>query len=131
MNGYILDTHYLIWVMKEPEKINQDTLRLIRNTQNNLLISLVSLWEIAIKQKIGKLNMIDSIDNFKKDVIDCGFNWLRIEDKHIYTTLEIPLLQEHRDPFDRLLIAQAKTEGLIIITDDSKFSLYNDINVLN
>ena len=131
MKQYLLDTHYLIWAMKEPGYINAKIQQIMQEATNNISISLASLWEIAIKQKIGKLEMLDSLDNFKQDVSNCGFEWLQIKDKHLFATLEIPLLPNHRDPFDRLLIAQAKTENLTIITDDPKFNLYENIEVLS
>jgi len=127
MKKYLLDTHYLIWAMKNPDRIKKEIVNIIENTQNVIFISQVSLWEIAIKQKIGKLEILDTLDLFKIDVELIGFVWLKIKDKHIFETLEIPLFENHRDPFDRLLIAQAKIENLTLISDDAKFDLYLEI----
>jgi len=127
MKKYLLDTHYLIWAMKNPDRIKKEIVNIIENTQNVIFISQVSLWEIAIKQKIGKLEILDTLDLFKIDVELIGFVWLKIKDKHIFETLEIPLFENHRDPFDRLLIAQAKIENLTLISDDAKFDLYPEI----
>ncbi len=127
MKKYLLDTHYLIWVMKNPDKIKKEILEVIENIQNIIYVSQVSLWEIAIKQKIGKLEILDRLENFWVAVEENQFIWLKIKDNHIFETLEIPLFDNHRDPFDRLLIAQAKIENLTLISDDTKFDLYPEI----
>jgi len=127
---YLLDTHFLIWVMNTPKNISKKTIEIIKNKGNKVFVSQVSLWEIAIKQKIGKLEFLDSLESFKEDIENAGFEYLRIDDAHIFETLKIELKSEHKDPFDRLLIAQAKTENLVLITDDQKFKLYNEIEII-
>ncbi len=131
MQKYIIDTHYLIWAMKDPTKISSSTLHILEDPNNTIYVSLVSLWEIAIKQKIGKIQIFDSLENFKTDVEDIGITWLPILDTHIFATMQLELHPTHKDPFDRLIISQAKQENLTIITDDSKFNLYSEINLLN
>ncbi len=91
---------------------------------------MASLWEIAIKQKIGKIEFFDNLENFKKDVESINIVWLPILDNHIYSTLNLTMYPEHKDPFDRLIIAQAKFENFILITNDDKFLLYKEIEVL-
>ena len=130
MKKYLLDTHYLIWAMKTPDKLKTGVRKIIEDTKNPIYVSQVSLWEIAIKQKIGKLEILDKLENFKIEIEKTGFIWLKIEDKHIFETLEIQAFENHKDPFDRLLIAQAKIENLTIITDDEKFRLYSEIEIL-
>ncbi len=130
MKKYLLDTHYILWAMKNPENITKPILEIIENPENVIYVSRASLWEIAIKLKIGKLEILDSLRNFRNDVGDNNFIWLTIEDEHIFETLEIPLMPNHRDPFDRLILAQAKSEQLILITDDQKFKQYSDIEVI-
>ncbi len=130
MQKFIIDTHYLIWAMKDPTKISPKALNIIENINNTIYVSLASLWEIAIKQKIGKIQLLDSLENFKADVEEIGIIWLPILDKHIFATTQLELHQTHKDPFDRLIISQAKQENLTIITDDSKFNLYSDIDLL-
>jgi len=114
-NRYLLDTHYLIWIMKNPHNIKNEVIKIIENKDNIIFVCQVSLWEIAIKQKIGKIELLDSLENFKKDIIKNDFVWLNIKDAHIFETLNLQLFEAHRDPFDRMIIAQAKTENLIII----------------
>jgi len=129
-NRYLLDTHYLIWIMKNPHNIKNEVIKIIENKDNIIFVSQVSLWEIAIKQKIGKIELLDSLENFKKDIIKNDFVWLNIKDAHIFETLNLQLFEAHRDPFDRMIIAQAKIENLIIISDDAKFKLYDEIIIV-
>jgi len=131
MQKFLIDTHYLIWAMKNPEKISKKALEIIEDKNNEVFVSLVSLWEIAIKQKIGKIELLDNLKNFKKDVEQIGFIWLPILDIHIFTTMQLQLHQAHKDPFDRLIISQAIQENLTIITDDKKFNLYSEIKSFN
>ena len=130
MQKFIIDTHYLIWAMKDPTKISKKALNIIENPNNKIYVSLASLWEIAIKQKIGKIQLLASLENFKADVEKIGIVWLPILDTHIFATMQLQLHQTHKDPFDRLIISQAKQEDLTIITDDGKFNLYPEIKLL-
>ncbi len=95
--------------------------------QNEIFVSDISIWEIAIKMKIGKLNFEMSIKKLCEHITNLKFNWLKINKNHIIETLNLPL--HHRDPFDRILIASAKLENLTIITKDRNFDKY-DIDIL-
>lgn len=75
--------------------------------------------------------MNDSLKNFRDELDSNNFLWLPIEDEHIFETLDLPLFPEHRDPFDRLIIAQAIKENLILISDDQKFKSYPNLNLLS
>lgn len=118
----LLDTQIIIWIEQDrdriPEAIKQE-IALSRETY----FSAVSVWEMAIKMKTGKLVLKQTlslfIENFKQ-----GYKalYMPISLSHIYKTLELPL--HHNDPFDRLLIAQALTEDMPIISSDSKFDAY-------
>jgi PIN domain nuclease of toxin-antitoxin system len=92
------------------------------------MVSEVSLLEIAIKQKIGRLpNLTLSIDDLTTQLLADGFTLLPIERRHISTYERIPLFADHRDPFDRLLLATALSDNLMIISADEKFLLYKDM----
>jgi len=131
MKNYLLDTHIVLWMMQNPEKLPDNINSILINTQNNIYISKASLWEIAIKLRIGKLQMTDTLINFRDELDSNNFLWLPIEDEHIFETLDLPLFPEHRDPFDRLIIAQAIKENLILISDDQKFKSYPNLNLLS
>lgn len=123
---YLLDTHCLIWFQENNSQIPQTVMKEIQNPDNAILFSQISLFEIAIKQKIGKLlSFSASTNDIYEQAIKDDFSFLPIQNKHIEAYQNIPLLPDHRDPFDRLLIATASTDNLIIITADKNFSLYS------
>jgi len=124
---YLIDTHILLWLMLEPHKLSKKVKNVFQNIDNTLYISKISLWEIAIKMKIGKLDIKMNFGNIFDILKENDLLLLALDDKHIAGTLILPL--HHRDPFDRMLIAQAKTENYTIITKYQNFSKY-DVDVL-
>ncbi len=116
----LLDTHILLWTVFEPHKLSPTAKEAITNTQNLVCISIASLWEIAIKRSIGRLDIPDAFfDVVQKN---SGFDVLLIQPNHITHYLTLPL--HHRDPFDRMLVAQAKAEQLICVTADEALTHY-------
>lgn len=125
---FLLDTHSLLWWQGNANHLSNKTLELISSPESEIYFSQISLYEIAIKQKLGKLSeMVATILEIHNQAVDDGFKELRIENSHIMNYSLVPLFQEHRDPFDRLLIAQAVSQNLPIITIDPKFNLYSNI----
>ena len=124
---FLLDTHCLLWFQEDNPKIPVHVMKEIRDSRNDIFFSQVSLYEIAIKQKIGKLPDFKSETNtiYKQGLKD-GFIFLTISNQHIDAYQKLPLIEKHRDPFDRLLIATAHTENAIVLTVDSNFNLYPD-----
>jgi PIN domain nuclease of toxin-antitoxin system len=120
--AFLLDTQIIIWIEEDPAKISP-TAHSILETHEDVYFSKASVWEMAIKVKTGKLNISQPlpafIGNFRKDY---KFNLLDISLSHIFAIVNQPL--HHRDPFDRLLIAQSLTEGFAIISSDSAFDAY-------
>ena len=120
---YLIDTQILIWAMINPEKLSKQTIEILKN--NNIFISQISLFEIAIKQKIGKLpDFTLSINALVELMNQNSFNIFPITTQHIETYHAIPLLENHRDPFDRLLLAIAMSENMPIISADANFVHY-------
>ena len=117
----LIDTHILLWALYKSEKLSSNTIELLNDENNLKYISLVSIWEIEIKNSIGKLEYNSS--DVLKDAESAGFKVLDIKKTHIFglETLE----HIHNDPFDRLLISQADVEGFKFITNDSKIVKYN------
>jgi len=100
----------------------------IQNQNNIILFSQVSLFEISIKQKVGKLpGFYATIEEIYNQGVNDGFTFLPIKNQHLYNYNKIPLFDAHRDPFDRLLIATAISENATIISSDKKFNLYADL----
>ena len=122
---YLLDTHALIWYQEDNSLVPPMIVTEIKSLENRVLFSQVSLIEIAIKQKIGKLpDFKASIEMIHEQALDDGFEFLPIHNRHIANYHRVPWFSEHRDPFDRLLIGTAGAEGACILTADRDFSRY-------
>ena len=121
---YLLDTHALIWWLENNPRLDSNAMTEIASPNNIVFVSAASTWEIAIKKAIGKL---DSPEDLIEQIAKNKFRSLPI---NVEETLIVETLPpHHQDPFDRILIAQAKLFGLTIITRDRKFNFY-DVNLL-
>ena len=116
--NYVIDTHVLLWWLSDSPLLSSQCRDILR--YKPVWCSVVSLWEIAIKQQIGKISVPDT---FFKDVKGQGFIWLEVQFNHIDALQRLPFHQ--KDPFDRMLVAQAHTEALVLITADKNISRYN------
>jgi PIN domain nuclease of toxin-antitoxin system len=121
---FLLDTHCLLWTVFEPDKLSTEAQEIIVDHNNIICVSLISLWEISIKQNIGRL---DIPKEFFEVVNEGGFEILPLTMDQIKKYRTLPL--HHRDPFDRMLIIQARQQKLIFITRDSEISKY-DIEIV-
>ena len=120
---YLLDTHILLWFITEGEELSDRARRLILDSSSEILLSIASLWEIAIKVNIGKLALDKSFNQLFPDELD--FHGIEILDITIDNLVQLTALPlHHRDPFDRLIIAQALVESLPIIGVDEIFDTY-------
>lgn len=115
----LLDTHALLWWDGKPELLGEAVRAAMRDSNNTVFVSVASLWEIAIKQKRGKLPFSGSPT---ATIAQYGFLPLPISPEHAERAGGLPLL--HSDPFDRMLVAQAQSEGMTLVTVDSKIRLY-------
>jgi PIN domain nuclease of toxin-antitoxin system len=119
----LVDTHTFIWDLLSDHRSSRVAKEMLRSNQHELVFSLVSLWEIAIKIKIGKLNAIgSSVAYIRDEMKDYGMELLPIRYEHILQLEALP--PHHSDPFDRLLVAQAVAESLPILTGDQKLQSY-------
>jgi PIN domain nuclease of toxin-antitoxin system len=114
----LLDTHILLWHLTDNPKLSHTNSQLIEDPQHQKFFSMASLWEIAIKSSLGKLQIQQPIDM----IVPLEVIILEIRLHHVKLIQELPF--HHRDPFDRLLIAQAISEPLVIMTDDEWFGNY-------
>jgi PIN domain nuclease of toxin-antitoxin system len=115
----LLDTHALIWALGEPSKLASESRGLIEDPSNEIFVSAASLWEIAIKVDSGKLSVPDDLE---RAIFAVGFQPLEIRFPHVRRLRSLPSL--HRDPFDRILVAQAMHEDLAIATRDRRIPSY-------
>lgn len=120
--NYLLDTHTFLWFLNDDEKLSKKANKLIQDKGNRIFISMASIWEIAIKVSNNKLKLLFPLENISKHIFDNDFNILNISIDA--TTLLAKLPFNHRDPFDRLLVAQAMAENLAIISKDEDIKLY-------
>jgi PIN domain nuclease of toxin-antitoxin system len=119
----LLDTHCFLWWISEKEKLNREATRIIARGENTVYFSAASAWEIAIKTSIGKLGLPPPPRSFvPAQVAEQGMTPLPIDQVHALHAGTLPLL--HKDPFDRLLVAQARIEDLPILTADRKLLPY-------
>ena len=126
MKSYLIDTQILIWSLISPEKLSADIQA--RFTAGQIYVSQLSLLEIAIKQKINKLPELQiPIKELEGIIVRDGFQIVPLKTTHIIAYNDIPLQANHRDPFDRLLLATAYAESMAIISADLNFKFYSDI----
>lgn len=116
----LLDTHALIWALSAPRRLPRRVIRRLEDPATAVFASAASTWEIAIKAALGKLHA--DLDEVSVGIRDTGFSELAISVAHTRRLAELPPL--HRDPFDRILIAQALEEGLTLVTHDPAIRAY-------
>ncbi|MBL7777640.1 MAG: type II toxin-antitoxin system VapC family toxin [Chitinophagales bacterium] len=119
---YLVDTHIVLWAISNEELLSGTVRDVLTDTKNELYLSVVSEWEIAIKLSLGKLQLNGTLAQLLAKIDELGFKELPIRRAHSTALIQLPF--HHRDPFDRLLIAQAKTEGLTLVTGDANFKNY-------
>ena len=115
----LLDTHVLLWSLSEPGKLSGRTREALEDAINEVFVSAVSGWEIAVKRALGKL---EAPDDLEAGIMGHGFLPLNLTFAHAEHAGALP--PHHGDPFDRLLVAQAQIEGLVLVTGDARISLY-------
>ena len=120
----LLDTHVLLWWHDQPARLTETAYDAINDLGNDVCISVVNGWEIQIKAQLGKLTLPKPLHIIlQEEQTTNGFRLLPVTIEHVYALDSFPL--HHRDPFDRLLIAQAHQEGLTLVTHDPKLSPYS------
>ena len=116
----LLDTHALLWALGAPSKLPARTAAAVREPGNDVFVSAASIWEIAIKAALGKVSA--DIDEIARTSVEVGFEELAVTFAHARRVHSLP--PRHRDPFDRMLVAQALEEGLTIVTHDARVVAY-------
>jgi PIN domain nuclease of toxin-antitoxin system len=116
----LLDTHILLWWLSDDRKLAKDARETIANPNNDVLVSSASVWEISIKAALGRLEI--ELDDLEDAIAKNGFRPLPIGLRHAITAGRLPNV--HRDPFDRMLVAQASVEELRVVSHDRVFERY-------
>ena len=120
---FLLDTHAFLWWLSDPEKLSSRAFETIEAAEHEIYLSPASSWEIAIKMRLGRLALPKDLSSYiPQKMLSNGFRSLGIEQIHALETYHLP--DHHRDPFDRMLIAQARVEKMPIITKDALIEKY-------
>ena len=116
----LVDTHILLWAATEPKRLSKAARALLEDPENQLLFSAASLWEISIKSSLGREDFQADARLLRRALLDNGYIELPITGEHAVNTNAVP--QTNKDPFDRMLVAQATVEGIALVTHDSKLA---------
>ena len=119
---FLLDTHLLLWASGVPQRLSKQARVLIEDSDNELLFSVASLWEVAIKRGLGREDFKVDARLLRRGLLDNGYTEMPIISDHVVATESLPPI--HNDPFDRLLVAQATVEGVTLLTTDSVVAEY-------
>jgi PIN domain nuclease of toxin-antitoxin system len=118
----LLDTHLLLWAAGEPQRLSATALALIEDPANELVFSAASLWEVAIKRQLGRSDFRVDPRVLRRGLLDNGYLELPVSSEHTVAIDNLPPI--HKDPFDRMLVAQASVEGIVLLTVDPLVARY-------
>ena len=124
MKKLMLDTHTLLWAIGKSGELSAQVAEQIMDSENEVYVSAVSLWEIALKYSLGKLTLGFEIENIPKYCRQMGFYLISLEPQEALDSLKLPQKENHKDPFDRMLIYQCIRNNYILISKDSKMKFY-------
>jgi PIN domain nuclease of toxin-antitoxin system len=121
---YLIDTQVWLWMQADPDRLSDETRAIVQDVRNNILFSAASAWEIAIKYRLGRLPLPEAPASYVPDRMRrSGTSPLPVDHAHVLRTAELP--DHHRDPFDRVLVAQAQLLDLTIVTAGEQLSAYD------
>jgi PIN domain nuclease of toxin-antitoxin system len=126
---HLVDTHLLLWAASEPERLSAAARAILTDEKSQLWFSVASIWEVVIKASLGRTDFDVDAHLLRRGLLESDFAELSITGPHVMAVADLPPL--HTDPFDRILLAQARTEGLILVTGDAALARYpGDIDVV-
>ena len=118
----LLDSHTFLWWNNEPDKLSPRVLGMCKNSENALFVSVASIWELQIKFQLGKLRLYKPLAEIIRQEQENGIEILSVEAPHVFALDSLP--NHHKDPFDRLLVAQALVEGAVLVSADPLVKQY-------
>ena len=119
----LLDTHLILWAASSPERLSKKALDFLSDNENALFFSAANLWAITIKNGLGRADFKVDVSVLRRGLLDNGYNEIPITSQHAIAVSGLPGI--HRDPFDRVLVAQAITEGITLLTADKLVAQYS------
>jgi PIN domain nuclease of toxin-antitoxin system len=120
--NHLLDTHTVLWCAANSTRLSETARKTVLDPDGHCFVSIVSAWEVAVKSSIGKLRLAGGVAEFHRIVDENGFVILPIKRKYLEIVETLPF--HHRDPFDRMLVAAAMSEGMRLVTADMNMRLY-------
>mgnify|MGYP000206250246 CR=1 FL=1 len=122
---FIIDTHILLWLLFSPQSIDKKIMVILEDTDNTIYVCSTTLWEISIKFHLGKLELNGLLPNQLPNMIkEMGFEILDINHQVMASLFELPSMEKHKDPFDRIMIWQCIQENYALLSQDGKFVNY-------
>ena len=121
---YLLDTHLLFWVTGAQDRLSSQARTLLSDLDVAPVFSTASIWEVVIKKALGRKDFSVEPSRLRDDLMENGYDELEVRSEHVLEVAALPLI--HRDPFDRMLIAQARVEGITLLTGDANVVRYGD-----
>jgi len=118
----LLDTHLLVWTANQAHRLSRPAVELIQTPENDLYFSAISIWEVAIKQSLGRTSFTVDAPTLRRGLLANGFQELPLTSDHGIAVINLPPI--HQDPFDRILIAQAISENITLLTSNSQIAKY-------
>ncbi len=118
----LLDTHLLLWAASDPQRLSPAAVSLIEDSANTPYFSAASLWEVVIKNSLGRADFNADPHLLRRGLVENGYRELPITSRHTLAVSHLPPL--HKDPFDRILVAQAESEGIVLLTGDDQVARY-------
>ena len=129
MTRLLLDTHLVLWWLNDDPRLPKPVVKRVRAQEAEVFVSQASLWEMAIKVSIGRLHV--DLPELERQVPLQGFRWLPIRNAHLLAVADLETDANHRDPFDRLLVSQSRTEPMLLLTADRQLRRYGTtVNVI-
>ena len=123
----LLDTHILLWALIEPERLSAPMREILESSENEVLFSAASFWEMSIKAALGRADFRVTPQDIFAEALDAGFTELPVRAMAAMRVARLPM--HHRDPFDRLLVAQAMSEPAVLYTADAQLQTYSELVV--
>lgn len=130
MTSYLADTHLALWLIDGSEKLPARAKEMMRAGTEPWYLSTVSVWEVMLKHQVHPEQVLVDAETFLGDCEAAGFRLLALEPPHIFEASRLPLIKQHKDPFDRMILAQARRENMTLVTHDGSFDLYSDPHVM-
>ena len=122
----LLDTHALLWAIGKTDELSAKIIKEIKDAKNGVFVSAVSLWEIAVKFSIGKLSVDFQIEKIPEYCKIMGFELIPLNPVEALNGLKLPLKDNHKDPFDRMLIYQCIASGYVLVSRDARIKAYKE-----